>query len=109
MKRMIAFAALSFGLVTAASALELNVTNKSKTAIHHLYLSASSQKSWGPDQLGEQTVEPGEKFKLHGIEAGKYDVKVVTANDQECEVDDADFDTSMEWVITEHMLAKCSG
>ena len=52
MKSLIAFGVLSLGLITSANALELNVTNKSKTAIHHLYLSASSQKNWGPDQLG---------------------------------------------------------
>jgi len=108
MKSLIAFGVLSLGLITSANALELNVTNKSKTAIHHLYLSASSQKNWGPDQLGKETVEPGEQFKLHGIEAGKYDVKVVTEDDAECEVDDADFDSSMVWTITEHMLAKCA-
>jgi hypothetical protein len=107
MKTLVIFGVLSLGLISSASALELQVTNKSKTAVHHLYLSASSQKAWGPDQLGDATVEPGSKFTLHGIEAGKYDVKLVAAEGTECEVDDADFDSSMEWIITEHMLAKC--
>ena len=101
---------LSFGIVSSASALELKVINKSKSSIHHLYLSASSQKSWGPDQLGEgenDVVAPGGGFRLHGIEEGKYDVKIATEDGTECEVDDADFDESKEWVITEHMLDKC--
>lgn len=107
MKSRIILGILSMSMISSAFALELDVTNKSKTSIHHLYLSASSQKSWGPDQLGKETVDPGEKFKLHGIKAGKYDVKLVTENDTECEVDDADFDSSMVWTITEHMLEKC--
>ena len=95
---------------SSASALELQVMNKSKSALHHLYLSPGSQKSWGPDQLGSgssDVVEPGNGFRLHGIEAGTYDVKVVTEEGTECEVDDAEFDESKEWVITEHMLDKC--
>jgi hypothetical protein len=112
MKRIVITAIFALGVVSSASALELQVINKSKAAIHHLYLSASSQKSWGPDQLGsgsDDTVEPGSKFTLHGIEAGSYDVKISTEEGTECEVDDADFSESKEWVITEHMLEKCDG
>jgi hypothetical protein len=46
---------------------------------------------------------------LHGIEPGSYDVKLVTAEGTECEVDGANFDESKEWIITEHMLDKCDG
>jgi len=105
-------AVLSFGIASSASALELQVINKSKSSIHHLYLSAASQKSWGPDQLGtgsNDVVAPGNQFRLHGIEAGTYDVKIATEDGTECEVNDADFDESKEWVITEHMLDKCGG
>jgi hypothetical protein len=112
MKRIILTGILSLGVMSSACALELEVTNKSKAAIHHLYLSASSQKNWGPDQLGSgsnDTVEPGSKFTLHGIEAGEYDVKIATQDGTECEVDNADFSESKEWVITEHMLDKCGG
>lgn len=111
MKAIVACAAiLSFGIVSSASALELQVINKSKSSLHHLYLSAASQKSWGPDQLGSgenDVVAPGNGFRLHGIEAGTYDVKIATEDGTECEVDGADFDESKEWVITEHMLEKC--
>lgn len=110
MKRFVVCVALSLGVASSAYALQLQVVNKSKTSVHHLYLSASSQKNWGADQLGngaDDTVEPGAKFTLHGIEAGSYDVKLTTEDGTECEVDGADFDESKEWVITEHMLEKC--
>jgi hypothetical protein len=108
----IASAVLLFGIASSAYALQLEVINHSKTSIHHLYVSPASQKAWGADQLGNgesDTVEPGHKFKLHGIEPGTYDVKIVTEDKTECEVDGADFDESKEWVITEHMLDKCGG
>jgi hypothetical protein len=102
---------LVLGVTSSAFALQLQVVNHSKTSIHHLYVSPASQKAWGPDQLGNgesDTVEPGHKFHLHGIEAGSYDVKVVAEDGTECEIDDAEFDESKEWVITEHMLDKCA-
>ena len=74
--------------------------------------SASSQKNWGPDQLGsgsDDVVGPGVKFTLHGIEPGSYDIKISTEDGTECEVDDADFSESKEWIVTEHMLDKCGG
>jgi hypothetical protein len=110
MKRIVLFTILSLGFASSAYALHLEVVNKSKTSVHHLYVSGSGTKDWGPDQLGSgqsDTVEPGSKFTLHGITAGTYDVKLVTAEGTECEVDGADFDESKEWVITEHMLEKC--
>ncbi len=110
MKRAIICGLLAMGLVTAGHALTLKVVNKSKTAIHHLYLSDSGDKSWGPDQLGDgtnDTIEPGDSFTLTNIKAGDYDVKLATDSDTECEVDGADFKESKEWTITEHMLSKC--
>jgi hypothetical protein len=112
MKLILACSILFLGVSSSAFALELQVTNTSKASIHHLYLSATSQENWGPDQLGSgsgDTVEPGSKFTLHSIEPGSYDVKIATQDGTECEVADAKFNESKEWIITEHMLAKCGG
>jgi hypothetical protein len=111
MKAIVVCAAvLSMGIAGSAYALQLQVVNKSKSSIHHLYVSPANQKSWGPDQLGSESndvVAPGTQFNLHGIEAGNYDVKLTTEDGTECEVDDVEFDESKQWVITEHMLDKC--
>lgn len=107
-----ASAVLLLGVVSTAYAVQLKIVNKSKTSIHHLYVSPASQKAWGPDQLGsgnDDTVEPGHKFNLHGIEPGTYDIKLVAEDKTECEVDDVEFDESKEWVITEGILDKCAG
>lgn len=110
MKRTIVCVLLAMASVTAAQALTLKVVNKSKTAIHHLYLNDSSENDWGPDQLGDKTsdtIEPGDSFTLTNIDAGDYDVKLVTDDDTECEIDEVDFKSSKTWTITEHMLNKC--
>lgn len=104
-----AAAVLSFGVASSAYALQLQVINKSKTSIHHLYVSAENQKEWGPDQLGDAQVDPGNQFNLHGIQAGTWDVKLVAEDGTECEVDGAEFDGSKQWVITEKMLDNCGG
>ncbi len=111
MRILIAASLLSLALMSVASAHDLEVVNKSKTEIHHLYLSAANEKDWGPDQLGDKnndTVDPGATFTLTGIERGHFDVKIVAEDGTECEVDDVSFNEGKEWVITERMLDKCS-
>ena len=106
----LAVAVVSCAVASSAFAYQLQVVNKSKTSIHHLYVSSAKQKSWGPDQLGngdDDTIEPGHQFKLHHIKPGSYDVKLITEDDTECEIDDVDFDESKQWVITERLLNKC--
>ena len=98
-------------VVPAAHAYELDVVNKSRTAIHHLYLSSSDDREWGPDQLGDRSddvVGPGDTFTLTDIGRGRYDVKIVAEDDTECEVEDARFNEGKEWVITEAMLDDCA-
>src|ERR1700733_6213233 len=110
MKRVIFCSMLSLSVMSSAFALDLEVNNQSKSAVHHLFVSASGEKNWGPDQLGSgssDVVAPGGKFTLHGISAGDWDVKIETANGTECEVDGVSFSESKEWTITEAMLAKC--
>lgn len=106
----VATIALCLGFASRADALQLQVVNKSKTTISHLYVSSAHQKAWGPDQLGEgneDTIEPGHQFNLHHIDRGTYDVKLVAEDGTECEVDDVEFDESKQWVISERTLDKC--
>jgi len=101
---------LCFGFAVTAGAVQLQVVNKSKTVISHLYVSSAHQKAWGPDQLGDgnnDTIEPGHQFNLHHIDRGTYDVKLVAEDGTECEVDDVEFDESKQWVISERTLDKC--
>ena len=90
-----------------AMALDLIVNNKSEYDIHELYVSRSKSKEWGPDQLRKQTIDAGEKFTLHSIEEGTYDLKLVDEDGTECVVEEADFDQSKGWTVTNRLLERC--
>ncbi|MGB4857738.1 MAG: hypothetical protein WBP11_00250 [Dokdonella sp.] len=111
MRYAVIAALATFAVVPVAHAYDLDVVNKSKTTIHHLYLSSSNDREWGPDQLGDSSddvVEPGDTFTLTDIERGRFDVKIVAEDDTECEVENARFNEGKEWVITERMLDDCA-
>ena len=111
MKRMLSI--LCAGVMLAASsalALDLEVSNSSKTTIHHIYLSAVGAKNWGDDQLGDSdddTIEPGDSYTIEDIEPGRYDLKLVAQDGTACIVSNVRFGTDKTWTITEAMLDSC--
>jgi hypothetical protein len=104
--------ALAAGTAAAkGSKLDARVTivNQSLWAIHELYLSATDESSWGPDQLGPTTViGTGERYTINRIPCDTYDVKLIDEDGDECVVGGvalcADSDT---WVITDEDLLAC--
>ena len=111
MRRLVIGIVLSFALLPSAQAHDLDVVNKSKTAIHHLFLSSAKDSEWGPDQLGDKgsdVVSPGETFTLTGIERGRFDVKLVAEDETECVIENANFNEGKVWTITEAMLDACA-
>ena len=95
--------------VTAAPAFafDFTVSNKSKYDIHELYVSKSKSSEWGPDQLRKNTIDAGNKFTLHGVTDGTWDLKLVDEDGTECVVEDIAFDESKEWTVTSKMLERC--
>jgi hypothetical protein len=102
---------VAFGsVVVRAGAYDSVVTivNKSLWDIHHLYLSSTADTEWGPDQLGDEVIGSGERFKLHGVPCDDYDVRIVDEDGDSCVVGGvtlcADDDA---WVITDEDLLAC--
>ena len=57
----------------------LQITNNTSNIILYLYGSLSSERSWGPDQLGGDVIGIGRQFLLLGIKCGKsHDFKATT-------------------------------
>ena len=111
-KLVIAFAASAALLATCpgARALDLELENRSKTSIQHLYLSAVGEKKWGDDQLGDgsdDTVDPGDSYTLSEIEPGRYDLKLVAGDGTECVIPNVRFGDDKVWTVTEKMLDSC--
>ena len=114
MKRLAAFAVAL--LIVAAPAFakqkkaKIKIINQSKWEIHHLYLSASDDRNWGPDQLGKEVLGTGQSFTLTDIDCDKYDIKVVDEDGDECVVEKVSLcEDETEWKITDKILLKCEG
>lgn len=88
----------------------VTVVNKSNWVITHLFLSATSEEEWGPDQLGKSVIATGGSFKLTDIPCDTYDVRLIDEDDDECVVTEVDIcGGSDRWEITSKDLLKCQG
>lgn len=111
MKRAILFAMIGIlPLVAFAEGVSIKLKNDSKWEIHHLFLSPVSENDWGPDQLGEgdeDTLDPKGTMELTDIPKGKYDVKLVDEDGDECVVESVDFDADKEVTVNDKDLLDC--
>lgn len=86
----------------------VELVNKSKFEIHHLYLSPTDTDDWGPDQLGKHVIETGGSFTLTDIDCDAYDVKLVDEAGDECIVTDELLCKDAEsYVISNEALVAC--
>lgn len=89
-----AIVAATMSIVSSASigraedeGVSITFKNSSQWEIHHLFLSPTKSQEWGADQLGEKdddVIKPGKSFELKQIPVGKYDVKIVDEDKDEC-------------------------
>ncbi|MFM2290096.1 MAG: hypothetical protein RL684_3239 [Pseudomonadota bacterium] len=87
---------------------DITLKNKSRWAIHELYLSSTGDREWGDDQLGRHTINTGDSFTLTGIPCDKYDVRLVDEDGDECVVENVAICADSEsWKITDHDLLGC--
>lgn len=90
------------------TASRIVVVNKSAWAIHELYFSPTNETEWGEDQLGKKTINTGDQFTLTGVPCGKWDVKVVDEDGDECVVEDVALcGVTDNWVIDDKSLLAC--
>lgn len=101
-------AALTLPLSAAKKKASIKVINQSKWEIHHLFLSPSTSKHWGPDQLGEEVLAKGESFTLTNIDCDTYDIRVVDEDGDECILENQDLcGNASYWKITDKELLAC--
>ena len=108
------FGKLTFGcaLLLSSNALAEGVSitfkNSSKWEIHGLFLSTTKEKEWGPEQLGkDQVIGTGETFSLTDIEPGKYDMKLVDEDEDECVITGIKLASDQAVEITDKDLIAC--
>jgi hypothetical protein len=88
----------------------LAIKNTSKWAVHHLYMSPANENEWGPDQLGTNSIAPGETFTLKNIPCDTYDIKVVDEDGDECMIKGEKFcGHEATWDLSDDELLGCEG
>jgi hypothetical protein len=89
---------------------EFMIVNKSSYTFARLYLSPSTRRRWGTDQLGRRVVRPGQSFTLHGIPCGLYDIKLVDEDGDTCVVAEIPMCRDhTHWEVTDDRLLSCEG
>lgn len=92
---------------TAALAARVVFVNQSSWEIHEVYFSPASQNDWGDDHLGSQVLEKGDSLTLTGVSAGRWDVRIVDEDGDQCVIEDVAIDGTDKWVITDSDLLGC--
>jgi len=86
----------------------IEIVNRTRWWIYELYLSPTQALDWGPDQLDDETIGPGDHFTLSGIPCQVYDVRLVDEDGDDCVVVGIDLCSGdYEWVIENEALLSC--
>lgn len=109
MKKILAVAGLSFLAMQAvpAFAATIKIENESSWEIHEIYFAPSNQEEWGEDHLGKQVLKPGMTLSLTGVTPGKWDVRLVDEDEDECIVQGQKIVESEKFVIEDKDLLAC--
>jgi hypothetical protein len=106
--KKIALSALIAAMVpTVALANEVVFVNKTSWNIEQIYFSPANSKKWGEDYLDDEILSKGDSLTLTGVEKGKWDVRLVDEDGDECIVEGVMIKTSDRWVITDKDLLDC--
>jgi hypothetical protein len=107
---LVALGFIVVGVAPQAKAENVSITieNKSDWTLEEFYLSPSKQEEWGPDQLENKVVKPGESFTLSGVPGGRaMDMKLVDEDGDECVVGKEKFAANTTYSITSKDLLDC--
>jgi len=85
----------------------ITIVNSSRWQIRHLYLSPADNDNWGPDQLGESDIAPGETFTFNAS-WDQPSVKLVSEDAEGCFLSNtADATGNVVWTITNDASPNC--
>ncbi len=107
MKKFVLSCALIVSTAVPALAGQLTVINSSDYVVHQLFVSPSQSRSWGPDQLGKETIGRAERFTVRNIPDGTYDLKIIDEDEDACIVENVDVSGTMNWMLTDTVIENC--
>ena len=80
----------------------MTVINTSSVTICYLYVSPSTDTSWGDDQLGSSVIAPGQSFTITDIPFGTYDLRAEDCSgSNSVERFGVQINGAFEWTITD--------
>lgn len=93
--------------LSAIAASTVQMVNNSGWELHEIYFSPASQDEWGDDHLGDEVLEQGDSLTISGVSDGKWDIRLVDEDGDECTLEDVHITASERWEITEDDLLGC--
>jgi hypothetical protein len=98
------------GTVMVDTTSSVTFRNQSSYDLYRIFLSPSSQSTWGPDQLGANILRTGADYTLTGIPCDTYDLRLVDEDGDECVVQGANICAEASGiVINNDNLLACEG
>lgn len=97
----------AFFIPSIALANKVVFVNKSSWDITHIYFSPANSKNWGEDHLEDDVLSKGDSLTLTGVSKGKWDVRVVDEDGDECIIDGVMINSNDKWVIEDEDLLAC--
>jgi hypothetical protein len=84
------------------------IENRSDWVIEELYMSPTDEDEWGPDQLEEDILEPGDSFTLVKVPCDYWDLLIIDEDGDECVLEEVDLcGDKATWSITNDELLNC--
>ncbi|HEY6186176.1 MAG TPA: hypothetical protein VIW80_00750 [Pyrinomonadaceae bacterium] len=97
------------GSPAAPATTSITIVNNSGWEIRHIYLSAADNDNWGPDQLNDGAINPGQTVTL-SVSWDQPTVKIVSEDKDGCFLSNtADATGSVTWTITNDATPNCGG
>ena len=104
-KTLIAAALLAVAGPALAGRLVIN--NTSKWDVYHVYVSATDEDEWGPDQLGDNVLHSDQEWTLTGVDCGDYDIRVVDEDGDACILRKIEVCGVRTWQLDDDELLGC--
>jgi hypothetical protein len=83
----------------------VEVHNHSRVVIDRIYMSRSSESSWGEDRMGSEVLHPGHYLPIENVIPGEYDFLFIDEDEEKCMRRDVKVFEDREVEITDDWLA----
>ena len=93
-----------------AQAIGITIVNNSSRDIRHLFLSPPDSNNWGPDQLHDSTITPGNSFTVTEVSCPQGSIKVIAEDENGCFLyQTVSCGDNATWTISNEATPDCGG